>query len=618
MNRFDDKNRRAVAEPLESRRLLSSVIAVGPEISVTPTDPYGSDDPATALDTRGDFVIVWNQSSLTSNAVTSVYGQRYDPAGNPLGSAFRVNTDEVHSDAYPRVAMDPAGDFVVTWASHLHDGDGYGVYAQRYNSAGTPQGSEFRVNTYTSGDQSNPSVAIDDHGNFVIAWGSYFQDGSYQGIYAQRYNSVGTPQGGEFRVNNYTSSQQYYPSVAMDGAGDFVIAWEGEGSGNSQGTYARRYNLTGVAQGNQFLVNPTNPDAQFGGTVRMGHSGNFLIAWGDNSASLAQRYSANGTAEGNVISLGAKFGSVAMDSSGDFVMIGDTYSDADDYRHLVARRYDASGTPLGNEFQVVPNTAFVTETAAMDATGDFIVAWWTGGSQELQRESYAQRFAIVPEVTAPSFGSDTAPQHLDFTFNHDVSNSLGADDLLVQNLTTGQTIPSQDFSLSYNTSTNAATFSYAGGILPDGNYRAALLSAGIATPQGASMAADYGFDFSVLAGDANHDGKVDVTDLGILATNWQGSGMTFSQGDFNYDGVVDVSDLGILATNWQKSLPLVSLAMRARSTGTSSPTAGTVSPFNVVSPPRRSDPVTLLSDVGLVTQAWSFLDYATSCTLRAA
>jgi len=46
-----------------------------------------------------------------------------------------------------------------------------------------------------------------------------------------------------------------------------------------------------------------------------------------------------------------------------------------------------------------------------------------------------------------------------------------------------------------------------------------------------------------------------VTDLGILATNWQGLGKSFSQGDFNYDGRVDVTDLGILATSWQKSLP---------------------------------------------------------------
>lgn len=51
-------------------------------------------------------------------------------------------------------------------------------------------------------------------------------------------------------------------------------------------------------------------------------------------------------------------------------------------------------------------------------------------------------------------------------------------------------------------------------------------------------------------GDANLDGVVDITDLGALATNWQGSGV-WTSGDFNFDGFVDITDLGILATNWQ-------------------------------------------------------------------
>jgi autotransporter-associated beta strand protein len=52
-------------------------------------------------------------------------------------------------------------------------------------------------------------------------------------------------------------------------------------------------------------------------------------------------------------------------------------------------------------------------------------------------------------------------------------------------------------------------------------------------------------------GDSNLDRKVDVTDLGILATNY-GKTVTngFLQGDFNGDGKVDVTDLGILATDY--------------------------------------------------------------------
>ena len=54
--------------------------------------------------------------------------------------------------------------------ARIRTADGWGVYAQRYNSAGVAQGGEFRVNTNTANDQVHASIAMDDAGNFVIAW----------------------------------------------------------------------------------------------------------------------------------------------------------------------------------------------------------------------------------------------------------------------------------------------------------------------------------------------------------------------------------------------------------------------------------------------------------------
>lgn len=53
------------------------------------------------------------------------------------------------------------------------------------------------------------------------------------------------------------------------------------------------------------------------------------------------------------------------------------------------------------------------------------------------------------------------------------------------------------------------------------------------------------------AGDADLDGRVDVADLGRLASNWLQSPRRFADGDLNYSGAVDVADLGVLASNWQ-------------------------------------------------------------------
>ena len=90
--------------------------------------------------------------------------------------------------------MDRDGDFVVAWSSYGQDSSSWGVYAQRYNAAGVCQGTEFRVNTYTTNFQESPRVALSDDGNFVIAWESSGQDGSATGVYAQ-YDPPAQPRG---------------------------------------------------------------------------------------------------------------------------------------------------------------------------------------------------------------------------------------------------------------------------------------------------------------------------------------------------------------------------------------------------------------------------------------
>ena len=94
-----------------------------------------------------------------------------------------VNTFTTSNQNNPAVAIDADGDFVVTWQSSDQDGDGNGIYAQRYNASGVAQGSEFLVNTFTTSYQSNSAVAIDADGDFVVTWHSDGQDGDGFGVY---------------------------------------------------------------------------------------------------------------------------------------------------------------------------------------------------------------------------------------------------------------------------------------------------------------------------------------------------------------------------------------------------------------------------------------------------
>jgi hypothetical protein len=54
-------------------------------------------------------------------------------------------------------------------------------------------------------------------------------------------------------------------------------------------------------------------------------------------------------------------------------------------------------------------------------------------------------------------------------------------------------------------------------------------------------------------GDTNLDGVVNIADLSVLLTNFDKTGMTWSQGDFDGNGAVDIADLSQLLTNFDKT-----------------------------------------------------------------
>lgn len=168
----------------------------------------------------------------------------------------------------------------------------------------------------------------------------------------------------------------------------------------------------------------------------------------------------------------------------------------------------------------------------------------------------------VAPFADPRFDPDSAGPRVEMRFDVDLlPSSLSASDLVLKNLTTGQVVPVGSLAtVAYDPATRVASWTFAAA-LPDGNYRATFPASSVLDTGGnPALWADLNFDFYALAGDANRDRRVDLTDLNILSSNWQGVGKTFSQGDFNYDGKVDHSDLAILSTNWQKQFSATDIA----------------------------------------------------------
>ena len=62
---------------------------------------------------------------------------------------------------------------------------------------------QFRISEYSVDERVQPSVGMDAAGNFVVAWQGWGNDAYGWGINAQRYYANGTPMGGRFVVNSY-------------------------------------------------------------------------------------------------------------------------------------------------------------------------------------------------------------------------------------------------------------------------------------------------------------------------------------------------------------------------------------------------------------------------------
>lgn len=157
-----------------------------------------------------------------------------------------------------------------------------------------------------------------------------------------------------------------------------------------------------------------------------------------------------------------------------------------------------------------------------------------------------------PRVTAAAFEYAQLPHCLSFMFSHDLSGTISLSALEVWNLTSES--HERPSALAYDCATNRAIFRFAGQIRC-GRYRATLLASRIADSDGRQPEQDFEFDFFFLAGDANHDGKVDFLDLQIVAANYHRSGVSFAEGDLNYDGRVDFADLMIVKRNYLRALP---------------------------------------------------------------
>ena len=213
------------------------------------------------------FVVIWHSTGRTSEVNEDIRGQILDRQGNKIGDEFTLNSTTVNSQNFPAITKSDEGGFFASWTSMEQDSSGGAVIARKFDSSGNAVTDEVIVNSYTSGNQTNPEIVKLADGNVVLSWMSYGQDGSGYGLYSQILDQSLSKIEGEFLVNSETSGNQAYHSMAPLSNGSFVVVWENSNSSNrSDHTLKGKiFNPDGSKNGFEFKVNTVQNDYGFVG-----------------------------------------------------------------------------------------------------------------------------------------------------------------------------------------------------------------------------------------------------------------------------------------------------------------------------------------------------------------
>ncbi len=563
---------RLSCERLEGRD-APAVVPTGPEFRVNANTSVAVAAPAVALAANGDFVVTWQADAVDGNGL-AVMARKYAKAGTPLTGEFQVNTYATGSQQNPAVAADSAGNFVIVWGSaSVQDGSREGVYMRRYDAAGAAISGEILVNQFTLHLQGNPAIAMDGTGDFVIAWESNYQDGDGYAIYARKYNAAGTPLTSEFAVNQTTLGDQQNAAVSIDTAGDFVVAWQSPDA-NGYGVFARRYNAAGAAQGTEFAVNVQTIDDQTNPAVANDSAGNFTVAWqsrvqdSGTSGVYARRFNAVGTALSTDIRVNTFVAgdqtapAIASTAEGELTIVWTSFGQDGDAGGIYGQRINAAGQFIDSETRVHTTLTGNQSQAAVanDAVGDATVVWSATGSplSGILAQRYAPPPAPVATLTVDDgSGQRSSIRYLTLTFNTLVNIAAGG---VILTGPAGNVTLAFDYASSTGTQTIVRMALSGTGVTPiglvNGYYTLTLVSSLITNLNGVNYDGnDDGIPgpngtmtFHRWFGDVDGDGDVDAADFIVFRLQ---IGSDSSQPGFKYwfdannDGSISGYDLSI-------------------------------------------------------------------------
>jgi hypothetical protein len=337
-------------------------------------------NPAIAATDSG-FVVGWSDSHTGD---WRAYLQMLDTLGQLVGLNFPVSTPS--SSQRMNLAMIRAGQgFVAAWSDNNN-----GVRARRYDAWGDTIGPEFQANSASTNIVSRPVLCATDSG-FTIAWDDY-RNWSNNDIYFQRFDTAGTALGGNINVTNFSYNAEYSSIASRNG--QTVVAWQDERSGNKD-VYAQWYKPNGDTLGGQAMLNDDTTSYDQQRPVALAGDSGWTLCWldgrhYDNTVIYGQSYDTSLAAQGANVMLSdstvglqyQEYPSVAAGENGNFLAVWDDCRNNKNSEDVYGRLYSNNGVALTLDFPISDTSyspsgrsAYVPKVKGL-ADGSYIVAWY--------------------------------------------------------------------------------------------------------------------------------------------------------------------------------------------------------------------------------------------------
>ncbi len=174
------------------------------------------------------------EGRYTEEETWGIWGDLRNGDATFSSGPVRISDPAVSEAHRPAVARDGKGGHLVVWEA---DGDGNGrpgVRGRRLDQNGVPAGVEFDVSFGESGFGQSPSVALDGDGNAVVAWESLDENTGLKQAWIQTLDWTDAPLGSPEAVGQPQDAWPA-PRVASDAGGNVLLVWaEADESGGNE------------------------------------------------------------------------------------------------------------------------------------------------------------------------------------------------------------------------------------------------------------------------------------------------------------------------------------------------------------------------------------------------